>query len=360
MWEPSRIIRNWRKYPLHWPAHIILILVGFYFISIFSLYLLYRQEKQDNSESLYYKALDIRRRELIHLKLSGAESFIWKPLFRCNEIEERSKRKDCIETKIAFIKSEERLKIAQKAEKPPVAADPDGAVTPEAVKPQEETPVHGYISQGENSVVFYETPPGPCFICHVEKEGRLIHWSFQYPAYVMKTAYIQIWESEDFRYFNFIVAALFVLYLAIRLLAARSGESDLLAVALRVENYEKLMADPALKPFLSSFFYLEVGNQYLRGYVSRKRYHMTLKKFFTVGSELFQRETRAVVLNCSSGKMSFEGLRVAQMIANKAPPGTVVIQESLSEEVKELEKAKKAVWSNEGKTFHFRVRQLSD
>ncbi len=344
MWEPSLIIRNWRRYPFHWPYYVLLIVIAFYLVGTFSLFLLYKKEKRDQSETFYYKALDIRRRELIHLKLSGAEPFIWQPLFRCQELEYRKDqvKKDCIQTAFAFVKEESKA---------PAAAGETTAM---------DSAGFGYKAASDHSIVYYETPPEPCLICHPRQEGAQLQWTFTYTPLIVETRYVPIWESVDFLYFHLIFWGLIVLYLGFRYLARRSGDSDLLAVALRIENQENLLNDPALKPFFRAFFYLEVGNGYLRGYISRKRYHLSAKKFFTVGSELFQRESRAVVLSYGPHKVSFEGLRIAQAIANKAPAGAVVVQESLSDDLLEQENTKKAVWNNDGRKLHFRVRQLSE
>jgi len=330
MWHKSHLFNNWFYHFWYWPRLFIVALVSFYILFITSLFLLYQNEKNDRSEFYYYKALDARKRELNNLKLAGLEPYLWRPAFDCNSLSEEKNstdnKKECFKTSIRFTSLPENDAVGKYVEK----------------------------SEGFSTI---EKPVRACFICHPKEAGKVVEWNFAYKIKKPENYYTSIWLSRDFLYFNGIVAGLLAMYLVIRLIRRYTGKDTMVAVAIKGsrENMSLIFTDKVLKKYRKKFYYVEIGNTYIRGYIPRNHFFYLLKFYFTSKVVLGDRSIQIGALEYNSNSFNFEGLRLAQAIASKAPENMLLVQDTIEIPFPSDEKSRKAVWKTGDKTFGFKV-----
>ncbi|MES0488407.1 MAG: hypothetical protein ABUK01_00340 [Leptospirales bacterium] len=298
-------------------------------------FLLYKKESRDKSGFFYYRALEIRKRELVNLKLSAAEPYVWKPLFQCAGLnDDEGASKDCIQTKARFV--------------------PNKLENGESVKT-------GYEKLSPELITYTEHPAKPCLICHTKNESNLVRWQFQYTMPEMKKFYTGIWQSSDYLYANLAVVFLFLLYFGFRYLGSVTGNSDLIALYVVCNPYdpENAFSTKEGRKLRKMFLYLEAGPHFYRGYLSKKVFDRLLKVYFTGTHPFLEREIQAGAILHKDKDISFEGLRVAQAIATKAPKKGLIVQEAAMEKIHELEKNKKAVWKKGDESLNFRIFYLN-
>ena len=335
MWAATRVWKNWLLHPLFWPKAFLAFLVGLFLCLNAVVYLLYQKETRDKSGFFYYRALEIRKRELVNLKLSAIEPFVWKPLFECTGLtDDGVVSKDCIQTKARFV--EDKVQNG-------------------------ETMKTGYEKVSSELVTYTENPAKPCLICHTKDENHLVEWQFQYTIPETKKIYTAIWQSSDYKIANVIVVFLFFLYFGFRYLSSVSGNSDLVAFYVVCNPYEPdhAFSTKEGRKLRKMFLYLEAGPHFYRGYISKKVFERLLKIYFTGEHPFLETEVQAGAVLHKDKNISFEGLRVAQAIATKAPKKGLIVQEAALGKVHELEKNKKAVWKKGDDSLNFRIFHLS-
>lgn len=373
MWQRTRVFKNWFFHPLHWPYPVIGALLGLYLISTGVVFLLHKKEQNNKSYELYYRALDIRKRELANLKLSGAELFVWKPLFACKSLEQEGAGKKRTNAQEAPSKETSTLKkpASKKGALRKKKSSPGAAMTSSQPGQGECIETAFFFSEagekkgyrpGQEEEIFYtgEIAP-PCLICHTKEEGKTITWKFQYPFVAPETTATMIWTSEDFSWFHLFFWLILFLYGWARYLSRRSGQGRYVAATILVEEegaLEEWLSSKAGKIFYRHFFYAEAGQNYLRGYASKKSFELLFKKI-TGGETPFENSgIRVGVVEYDSDDLSYEGVRIAQALANKAPSGTIVVEENILPEQQEALALRKAVWKRGETPVHFRIVEL--
>lgn len=330
MWGNSRVIRQRWYHPLLWPWYIPTALIVLYLLSVSVLFYLYRLEKTNPAKKLYEKNLETRRQELTNIKLSGVESYIWKPILSCTSYQQkRSKKKhneDCIKTKLAFTQ-----KVPHKN-------------------------FRHYIYGKNHTVQFSEKTPGPCLICHQKKSQTVITWTFVYPEKRPPHTFTAIWESKDFRYVHAIFWTIMGIYFLLRILYRLTKANDLIAVAIRSakRDLSKDLLSGKWKKEQRMFLYIEVSENYISGYIPRRYLLKLYKKYFTGSFDFSELDLKIGVVDFNS--LSFEGLRIAQVIASKAVGSSAIVQDKiLTLPSVNLADSKKAIWKRKNKEMHFNV-----
>lgn len=335
MWAATRVWKNWILHPAFWPNAFLAFLIGLFLSLNAVVFLLYKKETHDKSGFFYYRALEIRKRELVNLKLSATEPYVWKPLFQCTSLSDDGvAAKDCIQTKARFLAE--------------VAENGENRKT-------------GYEKISPELVTYTEHPAKPCLICHTGKDKNLVEWQFQYAVPELKKFYTGLWLSSDYQYANIIVFLLFLLYFGYRYLASVTGTSELVAFYVVCNPYDpdSIFSTKEGRKLRKMFLYLEAGPQFYRGYISKKVFERLLKIYFTGEHPFLETEVQAGAVLHKDKSISFEGLRVAQAIATKAPERGLIVQEAVLEKDHSMEKNKKAVWKKGDESLNFRIFDLS-
>ena len=384
MWQGARVFKNWFFHPLHWPWAMIAVLIGTYLFSTGALFLLQRKEQNNKSHTLYYRALDIRKRELANLKLSGVEPYVWRPLFECKSLEsegslgqdvkavgESASQKETSPSQ--NLNSPEGQAAASQTKPEKAQKEPESALNNTDDPQQSECIQTAFAFSPSTSQMGYRPAPGkeegvlytepvapPCLICHPKKKGHTLTWSFRYPYVEPERAVTDLWKSYDFIYFHLIFWLFWFSYGLARLINRRSGSGDHIAAAIKVDEAGLLdgwLDSKEGKSFFRNFFYAEQGPQYVRGYIPRKRLESMLKKMSSGQIPVEASRLRIGVIEYGRGKLSFEGLRVAQALANKAPAGALVIEENIMPPAQEGA-LKKAIWKKGETPVYFRIMEL--
>jgi len=346
MWENSRIINNKLYHPFLWPQWVIGSIVLLYFVAISAFYFLYTEALQDPGKDLYEKALEIRRQELTNIKLTGAEPYVWKPLFKCESLHQKQQREkqvrgkgngECIVVSFSFLDE----KSAAKAGRGVAAAG-----------------VMNQYIYGENHEVRYlEETPAPCTICHQKKTAGQVLWTYQYKVEKPSSAIVQLWQSRDFLYFNAFFWSLILLYYIIKVIFRLNGGNDLIAVAVKSGN-EAVLANVltgAWRVERRMFVYIEVAGNTMSGYIPRRYLLKLYKKYFTGEFQYSDLDLRIGVVEFNA--VSFEGLRIAQAVANKAAGSTVIVQDKVISS-RLLPEMKRAVLKRKDSELYFNVMDI--
>jgi len=334
MWNRVDVQKHRYAHPLLWPWSYIWIFLAFYLLVLGVVYLFYLKEVNSPEEELYYKALDARKRELTTLKLSALEPFIWKEAFGCKTLIDTKKNpvEDCIVTEFSFFEKGEKLKTGV-----------------------------FFKGKGENEFRFLEETNPPCLICHKGNKDKLVAWVFHYKYSEPAQVATAIWTNREFFYANGVILLLFFIYLLARLIGTWSGETHLIAVAIRgpQSELEKLVDSVHWKEKKKNFIYLEVSNGYIMGYLPKRELYNLYKKYFTGNFSIPYLNLKVGMVKYHPHEISYEGLRLAHMIASKASPGSAIIQEVLTNNLP-VEHSRKAIWKKkEGTELVFKVIELT-
>jgi hypothetical protein len=328
MWESSRVINNRQFHPFLWSWYILAAIVLVYFSGIGLVYFLSLKEKNNPHRQLYEKTLETRREELVNFKLGGLDPFVWKPMFNCQSLEDKTSvnktNKECIKTSLKFIKKTDSIVFNQ----------------------------FNYISEGK--VERHESIPEPCLICHSNKSQKYLKWTFDYqikkPIYQMAS----IWDSKDFLYFNLSIIVFMFLYLLLRLFLKFSRSNDLMAVAIKTGNqavFENIM-DSKFKKDMRLFLYIEISSNFISGYIPRRNMLKLYKKYFTGEFNFSELDLRIGIVEYNN--LSFEGLRIAQGIASKASSSNLIVQDKALA-IESGQDVKKAIWKRKNSQLEFNV-----
>ncbi|MDH4198770.1 MAG: hypothetical protein OEV66_00160 [Spirochaetia bacterium] len=331
MWGNSRVIRHRFFHPFLWPWYVFASLIAVYCLFVFIVYYLYQKEKFDPSKILYEKALDIRRQELMNLKLNGAEPFVWKPLFKCKSLQQKKIKKEfgdvCIQTTMEFV---------------------------EKVKKSE---INTYRYLPDDKVEYIENASQPCLICHQKKNQEAVLWTFTYKVQKPDMAFTKIWLSPDFLYFHAFFWGVMLLYMFMRGIMRLMRANDLIAVAIksgRQDVIENLFSG-RWKAERRMFLYIEISGGMVSGYIPRRYLLRLYKKYFTGELNFSELDLRIGVVEYKT--MSFEGLRIASAIASKAVSSSAIVQDKIIGSTISAD-MKKAVWKRKDSETHFNVINL--
>jgi len=302
---------------------------------------MYQKEKKDPSKDLYEKAMEVRRQELINIKLAGTESYVWKPLFKCESLHQKTVKKkfneNCIVTSFSFVDDISKVKTENNID-----------VNKNMRK---------YIYGKNNEVKYFEESPPPCLICHQNETNRIVLWTYNYKVQKPSTAITQIWENADFKYLNAFFWALILLYITIKFIFILTRSNDLIAVAIKSNNHEvfEQILSSRWKAQRRMFFYIEITEKSISGYIPRRYLIRLYKKYFTGEFNFSELDLRIGVVEYST--VSFEGLRIAQAVASKAVSSSVIFQDKIIS-IAASPEMKRAVLKRKNSELYFNVMDL--
>ena len=333
MWSATRVWDNKIFHPLLWPKQYLWGIVIVYSLLLSVLFILHKKEEKDKSRFFYYRALDIRKREMTSLKLSAVEPFIWKSLFNCNDLKSEvgASKGECIKVSFRFA----RKSVSNSKE--------------------------GYTVLPEGRVLFKEKIAKPCTICHQKETGSFVHWDFNYNLPEPTVLFSSIWGSKDFWIFNAFLMVIFILFALAQRVYKFSSGSYLVAFSMTSKKVPPvdIFSSKEWSKVRRMFYYIEGGGYHVRGYIPKRLFNKMLKIFFTGEHPFSGSDVRAGAVLYKSESVSFEGLRAAQALISKVPEGALVVQEAALGKAPMQRSNKKAVLKRGEEKLDFRVFQIN-
>ncbi len=294
------------------------------------------------------KALNTQRILIKNLKLANLEDYIWRPVLSCKDIlsddhyqvkkSNKIENKHCIPMSLSFSKTKLKNKYT--------------------------------VNHSKNIIEYGEAVEKPCLICHRGQSQASVRWVYhtspqtvhhllrERPKKVVDKAFI-VSISTIFLFWFF--------YILIRLIMYYRGKLDVLALSFLREDARlplKIFKQLGFKK--SNFLYAELGEHFLRGYISRSIFLHWLESFIKNkrlnNSSHLLINIKASVMRVGSDN-NFEGMRISQVITKKVEYGRIMLQQNilLDHKIQIFNKdiAKQVVWKirpynyMEPKTYQF-------
>lgn len=252
----------------------------------------------------FFSRLDSRKQEIINIKLSGAEPFIWKPFLDCKNPDLGQKPGQCIPMDFSWKKNA-------------------------AAK----------VQYGKNEIVHREPAPGACLICHGGEKENLLEWKF----HVAKPDFIFPGHIPLFWPFSMLTLALFIFAFWVHLWRFRGVRQRLVISSLAAAP--ALLDEESVNKMLSQgdYFYREHSDGYLRWVTTLSSYQKWLvkvagsKKFADIWDALHS-ETMAprmisvLTERTGSSPVPMRSVEKIKGIVDRVPPGKVLLQKVLINE----------------------------
>ncbi|MDH5721438.1 MAG: hypothetical protein OEZ13_12600 [Spirochaetia bacterium] len=292
---------------MYWPYRYIVAAVLLYLTAVGFFYAMQSMEKKDILDKLFEQNLENRRREISEIKLSAAKPYIWKPLLLCNSInyEMKSDKEDnlCVKTAFKFL-------------------------------PQLKNEKYNFYYSEDGFIHYLEKPPKPCSICHQKNLNSFVLWTFSASAPEYSLHFTNIIEHAYFTAAHLIFFSVILFYLLLRVFYGYWPGSRLTSAAFIFPiGHEEIIN--VLSKIEKKFIYLEKSDHYFRGYLPRHSLVRWVKKNFTHGVDVPERDInliRASAILLPAGKglnFSLEGIRIAHTMALRSPSGCLMVHDKL-------------------------------
>lgn len=333
------------KNPFYWPwfFHVaVLLLITIPYAVLFSYTFIEKKQAQEN-KTLFLQRLENRQREILSLKLSGLETYQWQPALQCKTLSsddnpQKAQNEKCFLTTIAFIKQASAKKY---------------------------TSPFMFDKQKNKTFTVQEVDP-PCLVCHRKEKNVALLFAHQIVPPNMSLPVNRFFYSESFYWFSMSLLLLILLFYLLRLYFFLRGDLRIVALAILNEQMDqKAMLELSKELSLDDFFlYRETGNGYVRAYLSRRKFRLWIKNYFTPNLGKWESKfglLRAAAFTTRTSSLlrsSSEGIRVAQNIAAKPQENAFLLERELLKGLLLNEAGKQAFWKSQDKKIEFRFLKL--
>ena len=334
----KRIVYRFR-HPLFWPKGFILGVIAAQ-VSLMLITILWIIHITTIPEKPYIeKTLDTRRELIKNLKLANIEEYAWRPVLNCENILrenhykqhtlEKKEEENCIPMSLQFSKIKRRNK-------------------------------NKYIRNDSRNIIKYgEKVEKPCLICHKTQARSSVNWIYHVSKQTSR--HLSGKKNDEIVQRSIIIAVgsifiFWLIYSIIRLILYSMNKLNVLTLSFISEDQrfpQKPLEEMGFKK--SNFLYAELGEYFLRGYISRSAFLQWLEtlvknKTLKSTSHLFSNIKGSVIRTNSHN--NFEGMRISQIIARRAEVGRIIFEQAI------LSKPKiKVLDSNNNKKIVWKIRR---
>ncbi len=336
-----KIYRRYYAHPFKWSYGIILVLFLFQ-IALGCIFFFYLNFYRGYKSNQYFEVvLNSQLNFMKNLKLAGLDNYIWKMALDCKTLlssDEQEKKqpilkKKCLKMDIKFMPSSQ-VKLEKKY----------------------------YTDKQKKYFLYNEKIDEPCLICHFNQKGSYVNWKFMkdsdqnnsftstFVPTILPTLSEREFRYKFILYYLLIIFSLWIIYFLVRKFLKINGQLDVVSlVLLRYFPAFSMEFLEYIHFFKNKFLYLEIGENYIRGYLLDSVFRKWLCQIFSAqitGIESMFLNIHGCSLK-TSDHFGYEALRVSQLLAAKSKNSEILIDKDIIDSIKKVNlpvKSRRLIW----------------